>query len=210
MLVATFALGGLPVAFGQLIEFNGVIDTSTSTQFATGDLVELSLKLRSPLNDVYGGFYAPSSFLYEGIQTTFAVGGTTIPTVTPLDFGGAYNANGVYGTNIWYFGNFVPVVSQLRINFSSTTNVVTSPNGIFLPGLPVSAFERNSGLIFDATGTSSWHVTDYAVSGNFIVGPPFSVVPEASTYAALAAVLLSFAAARRTYLRWVSQSDGMG
>lgn len=199
ILAAALMVGGLSPAFGQLIEFKGLIDTSTSSQFAVGDVVELSLKLRAPLSDIYGGFFAPTQFLYKGAQTTFIVGGTTIPTVVPLDFGGIYNANGLYGTDILYGGNFVPVVSLLRINFSSTINPVTSPDGIFLPGLPISAFEGNFGQIFDATGTSSWHVTNYAVSGNFEVGPPISTVPEASTYAVFAGMLLALIAARRVY-----------
>jgi len=193
VIVFVATLGG--AAFAGTIQFTGTISAieQPSTLFNVGDSVVLSYTLSQPLVNQFSGPLSSAIFVYDSTANFLSVGSTNYSFNQPAQFVTEYNYFGQYGPN-FQGGLDTSGTVAVGLGLYSTTNIVTTADGILLDGLPLSSFDNAYGRLFDVGGgISFWNITGYSSTGF----EPASVPESTSTAVALGLGLLALAAFTR-------------
>src|SRR5882724_5959776 len=194
---AVFAWGALPLS-AQVITIDGHFTSpSNSSLFIPGENVEISIKYPSTLVDFAPGppiFGGPGYFEYRGESATIKYGSTSYTTnssdlIRIISFTSAYSdpigtadPGRLTGIAVSVETNAAPFSYAEFELLNDQFFPVTYPNGLLLPGLPLSDFDPGWNVIEDKFALSgSWVATSYSLSG-------FVPVPEPSTYSLCGAV----------------------
>jgi hypothetical protein len=192
-------LGGSQ-AFAQLYTFTGTITSSQTALASVGDSVVVQYHLDIPLSTVFAD---PSLgiYYYNCDWTSMSVGGVELFRRRDI-LVGKYGLSGHYGIGQAHEGSF-GVLSGYVIGLESSQKTITSPSGLILPDLPISAFAIHFGRILDQgydplnypAHSAEFDITAYRVSGL-----P-SAVPEPSTYAIYGSIALAALVIYRRFRR---------
>ncbi len=190
-LAGTFLLAVSPIQ-ALTIEFRGTISAieAPSSVFNVGDDVVLAYTLAEPLVNQWQGDYSDAVFLYNASDVFLSLGSmvdTYAPVVQPASYIGEYNFFGQYGPN-FDASLGMSLVPRVQIGLYSTSHVVTSPDGVLLPGFAISDFDYAFGRFYDnAGGRAFWDITAYNVTD----GPGTKVPDVDETLVLFAIALLS-------------------
>lgn len=183
------------VANATTIEFRGSISAieQASDVFHIGDSVVLSYTLAEPLANT-SSVLPDSIFTYASASNFLSVGSTVYNFSQPAPFLSEYNYFGQYGPNFGA-GLQTDVTEAINLSLYSTHNVVTSADGLLLPGFAISDFDEAFGRLISSThGIAFWNITSYSVTG------AQSVPESTSTALLLATGLFTLIAVRRRCL----------
>ena len=157
-------------------------------QYAAGDAVTLTFDLSAPLVDDAGGAFLPEAVSYFG-RFSASIGGMSLVLPGPADVFVVQRPDeeGLLVDAAWEADGDVPGARVFQA-FTSEKNILDSFT-YFPANLALSEFTNTAGFFandnLNPTGRVDWEITSYTGFGG--VPPPFSPVPEPSTYAAFAA-----------------------
>ena len=191
LITSLLALTTASPAFAQLYTFSGTITSSADSLFAEGDAVVAQFQLSSPLTDLSGGG-SGTWHVFPCEEVSLSVAGIQYIDTPNLSLSGGCFPGGLSGISQ---SSWVPdgIVKGFDIMLYSYENVVTYPNGLLIPGEPISAFEFNLGRLWAGDVDASTALVPSAtfqITGYQVTALPAVAVPESATYALFGATAL--------------------
>lgn len=178
-------------SFAQIMTLSGEVTQVSGVfvgQYAAGTSVTLTFDLSAPLVDDAGGAFLPGAVSYFG-RLSANIGGTALVLPGPTDVFVIQQPNqeGLLVDAAWEAFDDEPGARIFQA-FYSEKNILDSFT-YFPANVAMSEFVNTAGFFandnLNPTGRIDWEITSYTGFGG--VPPPFSPVPEPSTYAAFAA-----------------------
>lgn len=183
------------VAPATTITYFGSIVAAPNNPGEMGQAWQLTMVLPDPLVD-FSTTPEQGNHLYLPGSVTVTVGGIDRAGGLSLVWQvlGGYNYGGYYGTVVsgtpWGLGAspFDSVMVRL-----TSTSVVTSPDGLLLPGIPLAQFENRDFVVTSFDGTDFYHVE--GVVGGYTVTNEVALADSSATLALLALALAAWSLA---------------